>query len=230
MHGNSTNKNALAEQFISYLDAVAEQDEVNLANYGNEQTDMYSLYTALSALKSEVKIESKQIKSALDTFKSVFSTLEDSHELLRAQARQQQSDLSLYRDDLLRPLLLNLLDMRDRLCMSISTLEKNLQQKSKKGFWSRLFRSSDSNTSKFLIESLYEGQNMSLRRLDQTLEQQGVTILEVIREPFNAEVMRAVNTESIESLDDGIVTQEIRAGFQWEGRLLRAAEVNVNKL
>lgn len=229
MRSNPINKHALAEQFVSYLDTLPAQGGIS-EKESNEQTDLFSLYTALSAIKSEVKTESKQLKSALDTFKNVFSTLEDAHELLRIEVRQQQNDLSAYRNDLLRPLLLNLLDMRDRLCMSISTLEKNLNQKKQPGFWARLFRSSDTRSTQFLIESLYEGQSMSLRRLDQTLASQGVVIIEVLGQPFNPELMKAINSESIEGMDEGIVTQEVRAGFQWEGHLLRAAEVNVNKL
>ena len=102
---DSEQKELYIDRFRSYLDSVASNPDDNV-----EQTDMYSLFVELAALKNEVKLESRQVKNALDEFKKVFELLENtnmqlSEDLKRSQAAQEQQHRSR-----LRPLLLELLD------------------------------------------------------------------------------------------------------------------------
>ena len=80
-----------------------------------------------------------------------------------------------------------------------------------------------------MLELWREGQSMILRRLDQTLAAQDVYPLEVVTHPLNPRLARAVRVEHHEGVKDGEVLAELRKGFLWQGALLRAAEVVVNK-
>ena len=66
-------KEQLLSRFRAYLDSVPET-AVSEAETG--QTDLYSLFTELAALKNEVRLESRQMKTARDEFKAVFTTLD----------------------------------------------------------------------------------------------------------------------------------------------------------
>jgi molecular chaperone GrpE len=74
-----------------------------------------------------------------------------------------------------------------------------------------------------------EGQEITLRRLDQVLAGHRVYPLEAVGRPMDPHTMRAAEVDSRADVDNGIVTGELRKGFLWEGEVLRLAEVRVNK-
>ena len=71
---------------------------------------------------------------------------------------------------------------------------------------------------------------MTLRRLDRVLADRRVTPIVTVGRPFMPTVARVVATQDDSSVADGWVIAETRAGFEWDGELLRAAEVIVAKL
>jgi molecular chaperone GrpE len=74
-----------------------------------------------------------------------------------------------------------------------------------------------------------EGLRMTLARFDRMLRDHGVVPLDVIGKPFDPKIARAVGTVADASRENGIVMQEVRSGFLWEGEMLRSADVLVNK-
>ena len=71
---------------------------------------------------------------------------------------------------------------------------------------------------------------MTLNRFDRVLRERGVVPIDVVGKPFDPRIARAVGTAADSGLDNGIVVREVRSGFLWEGELLRAADVVVNKI
>ena len=65
----------LLEQFRAALDTLPDTPE---ADETGRRTDLYSLFAELVALKNEVRLESRQVKTALDEFRAVFETLQAS--------------------------------------------------------------------------------------------------------------------------------------------------------
>jgi molecular chaperone GrpE len=120
---------------------------------------------------------------------------------------------------LLRPLLLDLLDLRDR-------LEAGLQAV-------RNYRPSHPSwlhrREKTLLAAVEQGQDISLRRLEQLLHAQHVVPVEALGRRLDPYTMRAADIDQRPELDDGVVTAELRKGFSWEDELLRVAEVKVNR-
>lgn len=207
-------KYQLLEQFRTYLetcDPEAGGDETS------PTTDLFSLFTELAGLRNEVKLEARQFKVALDHFKTVVETLQTT----QAQWRQDVDERHRQqRRDALRSMLLEMLEIYDRLEDGLATLSNYTPSR-----WTRWFTKHESR----VIDGLKEGQAMTLRRFNQFLTRYHVRPLEVLNKPLDPHCMQAVEADSQPHLENGIVTGELRKGFLWEEELLRPAEVKVNK-
>ncbi len=205
-------KEELISQFSIYLD--------NYQIPKNEQNiDLFSLFTELAALRNEIKLESRQVKTALDIFKSSFEIMESSHEQLNQELNHCHSEQETKINAARKLLLLDILDIYDRL--EAGTMVLNNYQPSS---WT-LFCNREIN----FIQRLQEGQTITLRKLEQLLTQYQVKTIETVNKPFNPHNMCAVETDSQLNVADGIVTCELRKGFIWQNKVLRLANVKVNK-
>ena len=110
-------KTALLAQFETYLSSLDTWPDEDPAT-----VDLFSLFTELAALKNEVKLESRQIKSALDNFRQVFSTLEASHQLTADAVSQQAARQVDDQRSHLKPLLLALIQFKDALDRSANSV------------------------------------------------------------------------------------------------------------
>lgn len=202
----------LIEQFRCYLDEAQRIPEP-------EGEDVFSLFTELAGLKAEIKRESRQVKDALEQFKAVFATLQADNEALSRELDRQRAAERTQRRETLRPLLLELLELRDRLEAGLGSGTARPRP-----LLDRFCR-----RQQHLLDALREGQTMSLRRLDRILGDYRVRPVETLGRPLDPHTMRAMEVESRPDRDSGIVTGELRKGFFWENELLRAADVKVNK-
>ena len=67
------------------------------------------------------------------------------------------------------------------------------------------------------------------RELQSVLERHGVTRIEAVGKPFNADFHQAMMEVEDPSVPAGTVVQELIPGYLLAGRLLRAAMVGVSK-
>jgi molecular chaperone GrpE len=208
-------KEALVDQFRNYLDNVESLPEPQAT--AEPGTDLFSVFVELAAMRNEVRTESRLVKDALDQFRAVFAALESSQTLLQQQLQRQQSEARERERALLRPLLLELLDLRDRLAAGVE------QAPAPAGWLHRLRRRADTEA-----DTWREGIAITLRRLDRILADRRVVPIAVLGRPFDPRIARVVGTTRDPARPAAIVVQELRAGFQWEDELLRAAEVIVN--
>jgi molecular chaperone GrpE len=58
---------------------------------------------------------------------------------------------------------------------------------------------------------------------------QQVVALPVQGQPLDPHTMRVAEVDQRPDLANGIVTEELRKGYLWQGELLRLAEVKVNR-
>lgn len=215
-------KALLIEQFSSYLDEA----DTNMPDGASEATseedgqiDLYSLFVELAALRNEVKLESRHVKAAFDEFDTLFATLQSSHERLGKELERNRITQEALQRSVLRPLLLELLELHDRLeagAQSLQTLPPARLAWLKKRELAQL-------------DSVREGQQISLRRLQSVLQRYQVNAFPTQGEPVNPQIARVVEVAHEPSLDNGIVIEELRKGFYWDDELLRPAEVKVNK-
>ena len=119
----------------------------------------------------------------------------------------------------LRPLLVELLDLRDRLAAGLQpAAERSVR-------WLDRWRTRRPDQP----ESWREGLGITLRRLDRILADRRVVRIETIGRRFDPRVGRVVGTSKDVGIGAGVVVEEVSAGFLWDDELLRAAEVIVNK-
>ncbi|MCK5877396.1 MAG: nucleotide exchange factor GrpE [Candidatus Marithrix sp.] len=210
---DSTKQNLL-KQFTAYL----ETDQID--NNITQQTDLFSLFTELAALRNEVKIESRQVKNSLELFKETFTTIQDSHKQISFELERCRDSQATQHHETTRTVLLTFLEIYDRIKTGLTVL--NAYELPNQQF----FRKREIN----LIQSLQEGQSMTLRRFEQVLEEYQVHSIEVLNQTLNPHCMRAIEISQQPDIKNGIVTEELRTGFMWENEVLRPAEVKVNKI
>jgi molecular chaperone GrpE len=217
---NSKSNAQLVEQFSRWLD---ESDAVSSIAAGddseNSTTDLFSLYVELAALKNEVRLESRQLKSALEKFGALFDTLQQSNErqgraldALRGANTQALADAE-------SRLLLGIIDLRDRLEAGLGAA---------KGYRSTGLARLSSAPADF-VTRLADGMAISLRRVDELLVRYRVQPVAVVGSRLDPDTMQAHSVECHPDLPDGSVVAELRKGYARHGERLRLAEVIVNK-
>ncbi len=214
-------KEHLLERFRTYLDELPDAARAEL-DEETGQTDLYSLFSELAALKNEVRLESRQVKTALDEFRAVFETLQTSQTQLGSELDRARAMAPEQRRAALKPVLRELVELYDRQEAGLRVL-----QNYRPTVLSRLFGLG--RRERALLQAITQGQDISLRRLEQLLNSQHVTALPALGQPLDPHTMRAAEVEQRRDVGNGIVTEELRRGYLWQGELLRLAEVKVNR-
>ena len=215
---DDSTRQALLARFGAWLDTM-EGDAPDPAGAADETADLYSVLVELAALRSEVRTESRLVKEALDQFRGVFDTLQTSHATLQRELERARAETSEQARAALRPLLLDVIDLRDRLAAALA-----LAGAARPGWRERLLRATGSGGAAW-----QEGLRMTLRRLDQVLAGRGVVATKLLGRPFDPKLARVVGTSADTAAAAGVVVEEARAGFLWDGQVLRTAEVIVSK-
>ena len=214
---SDTHKNRLLEEFQTYL----EQTDLAQA-LSAEQPDLSSLLSEMAGLKSEVKAESRHFKATLDTLNNALTSLQTDNKTLADELATHGERLQQMRSDTQRTVLLDIVDIYDRLTVGFGVLQNYNPVSS-------LFGHSAKQDVRF-IESFKEGQSMTLKRFEQLLQRHNVYAIDCIGKLLDPHTMSAVEISQDPKLDNGIVIEELRKGFLFENNVLRLAEVKVNKL
>ena len=80
-----------------------------------------------------------------------------------------------------------------------------------------------------MLDSLFTGYTMSLRRVERALQQHGLEPMLCVGRPFDPEQMEVVEAVAGSGRPAGEVLDEVRRGWQWNGRVFRFAQVRVAK-
>lgn len=78
------------------------------------------------------------------------------------------------------------------------------------------------------FDSLFKGVEMIFRQLEQVLEQEGVTTMNTVGQPFNPEFHQAIMQVDSDEHEEGIVVEEIMKGYVLKDKVLRPAMVKVS--
>ena len=210
-------KQALIDRFRGYLDMV--QDGEEPPDDPGETADLFSVLVEMAALRSEVRTESRLVKEALEQFRGVFDSLQASQATLQRELDRARTETRDQARSALRPLLLDVIDLRDRLVAALT-----LSAAARPRWRDRLWRRDRSG-----VAAWQEGLRMTLRRLDQVLLDRRVVATQLAGLPFDPQLARAIGTAADSSVAEGTVIKEVRAGFLWDDQVLRTAEVIVSK-
>jgi molecular chaperone GrpE len=210
-------KNRLLEEFQTYL------EQTDLAHtLSTGQPDLSTLLAEMAGLKSEVKAESRHFKTTLDTLSNALTALQTDNKALADELAAHDERLLQMRNETQRAVLLDMVDIYDRLTVGFGVLQ-NYQPVSS------LFNHSKKQDVRF-IKSFKEGQSMTLKRFEQLLHRHNVSAIDCIGKLLDPRTMKAVEISHDPKLDNGIVIEELHKGFLFEENVLRLAEVKVNKL
>lgn len=210
-------KQALIDRFRGYLDMVEDGEEP--PDDPGETADLFSVLVEMAALRSEVRTESRLVKDALEQFRGVFDSLQASQATLQRELDRARTETRDQAQSALRPLLLDVIDLRDRLVAALT-----LSAVARPRWHDRLWRRDQSG-----VAAWQEGLRMTLRRLDQVLLDRRVVATQLAGLPFDPRLARAIGTAADSSVAEGTVIKEVRAGFLWDDQVLRTAEVIVSK-
>ena len=216
-------KQALVDRLRAYLDELDPGDVAPIADEveaaDDEARDLFSVFVEIAGLRNEARAQSRIVKDAVDQFRSVFETLQSSHSALDRELKDAHSRAREQTRTALRPLLIDILDVRDRIAAGLAT---GLPETAAP-WWARWRHSAS------VPDAWREGLELTLRRLDRVLADRRVTPIASVGRPFAPNFARVVATKDDPSVAEGVVIAESRAGFEWDGELLRAAEVIVSK-
>lgn len=212
-----TEKKLLLEDFKEYL----QQSHVEPVE-NNGQPDLHTLLSEITALKTEVKAESRQFKNTLDTLSSAQSILENSNQTLTEELVKNALQLEKQHAEIIRTMLLHFIDIYDRLTLGRDVLQNYRPIES-------LFKSSRKKDIHF-IKGFKQGHDMTIKRIGELLQQYQVYSINCVGELFDPVTMQAVETGCFPELENGRVVDELRKGFLIQDQVLRLAEVKVNKL
>ena len=207
---------ALLDEFKNYLEQNQQTTTIP------EPVDLATLLTEIAGLKTEVKFESRQFKNTLDTLNEVVTTLKDDNRSLATELARHQEYLAQQNTQVTRELLLEIIDIYDRLYNGLEVLERYRPVDA-------LFKHSRAEDVRF-IESFKAGQQMTASRFEQLLQRYQVRRIDCTGKPFDPLTMIAVETEQNPGIGHGIVVQELQSGFLYREQILRLAEVKVNKI
>jgi len=210
-------KEALSAQFRAYLDAAGEELPA-MGGPKGPTPDLFTLLAELAALKNEVKLESRQVKSALDEFRGLFDTLRESQARLGDEQERRIEQTRAADRQTWKTMLLELLELRDRMQAG-----HDQAARFRPGWLMRRRREPQR------IASLAEGMALTLRRLDETLARRGVRPLPAVGRPFDPQRMHAAELARDPERPTGQVVAELRPGWLLHDELLRPAEVIVNR-
>ncbi len=216
---NVEKKQQMLAQFSDYLDTLPVEPD-DASQTAPSEVDLFSLFTELAALKTEVKIESRQVKSAIEEFQGLTELLQNNNTQLSNELADRRQQQQLDQQKIEKPFLLALLDMRDR--FEAGLMQSQVYQP---GWLARR----DTVTQQH-IESLHQAMEISLRRLDVLLDRYSVKPIIAVGMPLDPHFMQVSATANSPDTDDGIVMLETRKGYLRDGQLLRLAEVTVNKI
>ncbi|HBH30201.1 MAG TPA: nucleotide exchange factor GrpE [Desulfofustis sp.] len=212
---NSELKEQLVERFRTYLDNDFTIDAPS------PRVDRMSLFQELEGLRNEVRIESRRFKGALDNFNLVFSSLDASQQDIVRMLRAKKLGESDTIRTALEPVMSGLIELYDRLAAGLRTpppapsfIERLLPRSRRKITW---------------FESFLEGQRMVVGRTLDLLQRCGVEPVKTAGEQFDPAIMKAISFRTDACHPDNTVLEEVRTGFMQGGKIVRVADVVVNK-
>lgn len=212
---------SLVAEFRAFLQESYSDEQGDVAAVQGEDVagDLLQLYLALTGLKNEVRIESRQFKEALDRFRALFEITEAGRVDLAQELDRRREAWEAEAHKSMSSMFLEFLALRDRLEQSTMMIESHHPS----------FLAKMSKRESTWLAGIAEGQRLLLRRLEQILFGQGISEIKALNGPLNPQTMRVIGVEKHADKENGIVVAEVIKGYLWQGHLLRAAEVRTNK-
>jgi molecular chaperone GrpE len=223
---------AILADFRRWLEALASERGSDEVASRAEPIDLFTLVGQFTALRHEVNLQTKATRAATEHASEVMKQLEAPNP-----------------DDAIRPFVKVLIDLADALLLAMKQVEKaqavaeeslgaqaSELSSPRRGLFARLLgkpeKSSEQPTEaveklRRLLAGVADGYALSLRRIERLLPEYGVEPFGCVGGPFDPESMEVLEAVAAPELASGTVTEEVRRGYLWNGKLFRFALVKV---
>lgn len=186
----------------------------------------YSLWSAMTGLTQEVKLQGRSFKELNETLGSQANRIaERERDLLvrETERRCRKEALGV------------LIDLRDRLgrgLNSVRATEAGVPKPVQQGWLARMFARADQprpegDSAGATFAALKKGYELGLERLDQTLEEFNAREIPCEGQAFDPRRMNAIDRQESSTVPEGTVVEVYRSGYEWNGELFRPAQVKV---
>ena len=204
----------ILQRFQTFLDTALAQEEppkgipneILDGGEGGPETspaDLYTMWSAMTALTQEVKLQGRAFKQLNET-------------LAREAERRSRKEV-----------LDALLDLRERLVRGIESV--GAAEELRPSLWDSIFRKRWEQIQRSLdiVRSLEKGYRLSLESLNDLLERFNVRPIRCEGQPFDPRMMSAIDVEETAGAAEGTVLSVYRTGYEWNGEVYRPAQVKV---
>lgn len=208
-------KEKVFSDFSAWLAALPEDNSSADTSETLASCDLFTLLSEFTALKQEIRMQNREQGKTLSALSSFTEIYQETAELFRNRTQA----ISLLEENIRRSsekrALMPFMDVRDAL---VRGRHASISIASVKSF----FRPAPKG-----IESITEGYEIALRRLDSALASTDIMAVETVGKVFDPKTMKAVDKRSGTGIKKGIVVEELLTGFVRKDEVLRTAEVIV---
>jgi hypothetical protein len=200
-----------------------------MANDGaDREMDSYALWTAMTALTQEIKLQGRAFQELSHT---LAAQTEKIAEELRALYTERERTLQREAERRCRREVLGaLIDLRDRLgrgLESVRTGEMEIAAAARAGWWRKFHEKRQA--APVALGALIRGYELGVERLDQTLDEFNAREIRCRGEIFDPRRMNAIDSEESFTVPGGTVLEVYRSGYEWNGEIFRPAQVKVSR-
>jgi len=248
-------KETVLAKFGRWLDETgAEVDSAALEPSRNGQVEppqvgLYQLVEEFTALRHELKLQTKSSRNLAERNQESLQAMQEATELFRSV----EADQSQAARRAARPLVESLLDLDEALRRGREVIENarrrviedlagELQEQlgdlvRRQSFWRRWicrrwYKSARETLlqraalgHRRVFDSLIEGYDLILKRLERIMKKQGVYRIDCLGKPANPNTMTVVEAVDDPLQPPGQVVEVVRPGYYWKGKVIRFAEV-----
>ena len=149
---------------------------------------------------------------------------------VEAALHKAEEELAKHREAMLR-MQAEMDNLRKRLMRDLERSRKLALERIMKDLlqvWDSLERGLQAENGALTVESLKEGQELTLRVLEKVMRAHDLEILDPAGEPFNPEFHQAMTVIPVEGVEENTVVEVLQKGFLLHDRLIRPAMVVVS--
>jgi molecular chaperone GrpE len=208
------------------LSAIAENDEDDNSAQGG---DSFALWSAMTALTQEIKLQGRAFKELTETLSSQPGRIAEE---MRAAYREREAEVRRETERKCRKEALNtLIDLRDRLGRGLDSVRKGeaeIARNLRAGWLQRTFSKRFDEQTFATIGALTKGYELALEGLDHVLDESGAKEIRCQGQLFDPRRMNAIDREESSVVSEGTVLEVYRSGYEWNGEVFRTAQVKVS--
>jgi molecular chaperone GrpE len=214
-------KEKVFEDFSAWIAALPDKPVTENHASGEPATmdscDLFTMLSEFTALRQEIRIQSREQVKTLSTLSGFIDAYQETSNLFKDRTQALAKLEENIRSSCEKRTVLPFLEIRDALVRGLGACTAMAASKS---FFRPVPRG---------IESVVEGYEMAIRRMDRALASVNVMPVVTVGNRFDPKTMKAVDKRSGSGMEKGMVVAELQAGFVRGQEVLRTAEVVVSE-